>query len=64
MGTYNVDKADIAKYKKCEICGADMGKIDFDTPVYCTSCIDEMENRSMTPEQYKQFRELKETIKK
>ncbi len=59
-----MDKADIQKYKKCEICGADMGKVDYDTPLYCSKCISEMEKRSMTPRQYRKFRELNETLGK
>ena len=58
-----MDKADLAKYKTCEICGAGMGKIDFDTPVYCKACISEMEKLSMTPKRYTKYRELRETIK-
>jgi len=58
-----MDKADIKKYKKCEICDADMGKIDYDSPLYCEACIAEMEKRSMTPKQYSKYRELSETLK-
>ncbi len=59
-----MDKADIAKFKKCEICGSDMGKIDFDTPVYCIKCISDMERLSMSPKKFIKYRELKETLKK
>ena len=57
-----MDRADIQKYKKCEICGADLGKIDYDTPLYCTKCMEDMEKRSMSPDRYKKFLELKETL--
>lgn len=59
-----MDKADIEKFRKCEVCGADMGRIDFDTPVYCNSCISEMERLSMSPKKFIRYRELKETLKK
>ncbi len=60
-----MDKAGIEKYKECEICGSqDMGKIDFDTPVYCRKCISEMEKLSMSPKKFIKYRELKETLKK
>ena len=49
---------------KCEICGAGLGKIEYDSPVYCTKCIEDMESRSMTPERYAKFRELRETLRK
>ncbi|MAG15822.1 hypothetical protein CMO88_02060 [Candidatus Woesearchaeota archaeon] len=59
-----MDKADIKKYKKCEICNSeDMGKVDFDSPLYCKSCITEMEKLSMSPKKYTQYRELRETLK-
>ena len=58
-------RTDVAKYKKCEICGStDMGKVDFDSPLYCKQCIAGMEKLSMSPEKYGQYRELKETLKK
>ena len=59
-----MDKADVAKYKKCEICGADMGKVDFDSPLYCNKCISDMEKLSMSPKRYIKYRELKQTLKK
>ena len=49
---------------KCEICNAGLEKVEYDSPVYCGTCIEEMEKRSMTPERYVKFRELKETLKK
>lgn len=58
-----MDKADIAKFKKCEICGSDMGKVDFDTPLYCSKCISEMEKLNMSPERYKEYNELKRDLK-
>ena len=58
-------KADVEKYRKCEICGSqDMGKVDFDTPVYCGNCISEMEKLSMSPKKFIKYRELKETLRK
>ena len=60
-----MDKADVDRYKKCEICGStDMGKVDFDSPLYCKNCIAEMEKRSMGPEKYKKYCELQQTLKK
>lgn len=60
-----MDKADVEKYKKCEICGSkDMGKVDFDSPLYCKTCIAEMERLSMGPVKYVKYRELKETMQK
>ncbi|MBS3133452.1 hypothetical protein J4470_05030 [Candidatus Woesearchaeota archaeon] len=60
-----MDKADVEKYKKCEICSStDMGKVDFDSPLYCKNCIEEMETRSMSPKRYKKYLELKESLKK
>ncbi len=59
-----MDKADLEKYRKCEICSSDMGKISFDTPVYCRNCISEMEKLSMSPKKFIKYRELKETLKK
>jgi len=59
-----MEKTDVEKYKKCEICSStDMGKVDFDTPLYCKNCMEEMEKRSLSPEKYKKFRELKESLK-
>ncbi len=53
---------DASSFEKCEICGS---KIEFspDSPLYCKKCIAEMEKRSLSPEQYKEYRELRETLK-
>jgi len=59
-----MDKSDIEKYKKCEICSADMGKVEFDSPLYCKKCIAEMEKMSMSPAKYIKYRELKDTLHK
>lgn len=59
-----MDKADIKKFSKCEICSAELGKVDYDTPLYCTNCISEMEKLSLSPKKYKKYRELKETLPK
>ncbi len=60
----SMGKASIEKYLKCEICGSDLGKVGFDTPVYCTNCISEMEKLSMSPRKFIKYMELKETLKK
>ena len=52
------------KFSRCEICRAGLGNIKLDTPLYCTSCIEEMEKLSMSPKKYKRYRELKETLGK
>ncbi len=59
-----MDKADIEKYRKCEICGSDLGKAGFDAPLYCSKCISEMEKLSLSPKKFIKYRELKETLKK
>ena len=57
-----MDKAGLDKFKNCEICGSDMGKISLDSPLYCAKCIAEMEKLSMSPRKYVQYRELRETL--
>ena len=59
-----MDKADLEQFKTCEICGEERGKIDYDSPLYCDKCIAEMEKLSLGPERYKEYRELKDTLKK
>ena len=49
-------------FKHCEICKSDLGKISYDSPVYCVKCISEMEKLSMSPKKYKKYRELQETL--
>ncbi|MBN2454441.1 hypothetical protein JXB11_02750 [Candidatus Woesearchaeota archaeon] len=51
-------------FEKCEICGADLIGIGPDSPLYCEKCIAEMEKLSMSPEKYKQYREIRETMGK
>ena len=52
------------KFSKCEICGSGIGSFSYDSPLYCGSCIAEMEKFSLSPEKYKEYRELRETLKK
>ena len=52
------------KFNYCDICRADLGNIKLDTPLYCTSCIEEMEKLSMNPKRYKKYMEIKETLGK
>ncbi len=52
------------KYSHCEICNADLGNVQMDTPLYCTACIEEMEKLSISPKRYKKYRELQETLGK
>ena len=53
----------ILKFIKCEICSNPISGVDYDTPLYCKKCISEMEKRNLSPSQYTQFRELKQTLK-
>ena len=48
----------------CDACGAELGKVMPHTPVYCISCIEEMEKLNMGPKRFKKYRELKETLGK
>lgn len=50
------------KYSRCEICNADLGNVQMDTPLYCTACIEEMEKLNMSPKRYKKYRELSESL--
>jgi hypothetical protein len=51
-------------FEKCEICGAQLGAFKPDSPLYCEKCIAEMEKLDMSPEKYKEYRELREAIGK
>ncbi|MBI2143394.1 hypothetical protein HYU20_03565 [Candidatus Woesearchaeota archaeon] len=48
-------------FSRCEACGADLGSVRMDAPLYCISCIEDMEKLSMSPKKYKRYRELKQT---
>lgn len=50
------------KYSRCEVCKADLGNVQMDTPLYCTNCIEEMERLNMSPKRYRKYRELGETL--
>ncbi len=56
--------AGMDKFKNCEICGADLGEVKMDSPLYCKKCISQMEKLTMTPGKYKKYRELNETLGK
>ena len=47
------------KFSKCEVCQAGLGSLRMDTPLYCISCIEEMEKLNMSPKRYRRYRELK-----
>jgi threonine dehydrogenase-like Zn-dependent dehydrogenase len=51
-------------FEKCGICGSDLGIVPYDAPLYCKYCIAEMERLNMSPEKYKEYKELKETLGK
>ena len=51
-------------FETCEICGAELGAVSDDSPLYCVKCIEEMEKLSLSPEKYKKYRELQETLHK
>lgn len=50
------------KFSKCEVCKADLGNVQLDTPLYCIACIEEMEKLNMSPKRYRKYRELRETL--
>ncbi len=50
------------KFSRCETCSADLGSVRMDAPLYCISCIEEMEKLNMSPKRYEKYKELKETI--
>ena len=50
------------KFSRCEICSADLGSITMDAPLYCISCIEDMERLNMSPKRYRRYREIKETL--
>ncbi len=39
-------------FEKCELCGASLGKIQYDSPLYCDKCIEEMLVKGFTARQY------------
>ena len=43
----------------CEVCKAGLGNLRMDTPLYCISCIEDMERLGMGPERYGRYRKLK-----
>jgi hypothetical protein len=49
-------------FDKCEICGASIFS-EGDSPLYCPSCIAQMEKLDMSPKKYKKYIELKDTLK-
>lgn len=46
-------------FEDCDICGAKVTKLEFDSPLYCDKCIAEMEKLEMTPRKYGKYLELK-----
>ena len=52
------------KFSHCEVCKAGLGSVRMDTPLYCISCIEEMEKLGMSPRRYRKYRELRETLGK
>ncbi len=51
-------------FSLCETCNSDLGRVKMDAPLYCISCIEEMDRLSMTPKRYRKHRELRETFRK
>ncbi|MBI2176630.1 hypothetical protein HYU40_04790 [Candidatus Woesearchaeota archaeon] len=49
-------------FSRCEICRAELGSLNLDTPLYCVPCIEEMEKLSMSPKRYRRHRELSEAL--
>jgi len=45
-----VIKTEKRDFRRCQICGAPLGKIEFDSPLYCEKCIEEMEKNDLSPE--------------
>jgi hypothetical protein len=41
------------EFKKCELCGKDLKTLEYDSPLYCDKCMQEMEKKSLSPEQMK-----------
>lgn len=52
------------KFSSCEVCKAGLGSVRMNAPLYCISCIEEMEKLSMSPKRYRKYRELRETLGK
>ena len=50
-------------FSTCEICGEPVAKLEFDSPLYCEKCIEEMEKLDLTVHKYKKYLELKGTLK-
>lgn len=46
----------------CEICNTQLDENKPDSPVFCDKCIEEMEKLSLSPEKYKEYKELRETL--
>ncbi len=39
-------------FEKCQICGTTLGKVQFDSPVYCEKCVAAMFRLNLSPGQY------------
>ncbi len=52
------------KFSLCEVCQAGLGNLRMDTPLYCISCIEEMEKLNMSLKKYRKYREIQETLGK
>ncbi|MBI3037149.1 hypothetical protein HYY73_05385 [Candidatus Woesearchaeota archaeon] len=52
------------RFSRCETCNADLGSVRMDAPLYCISCIEEMEKLGMSLKRYKRYRELRESLPK
>ena len=51
-------------FEKCEICEGQLSAFKPDSPLYCEKCIAEMEKLGLSPDKYKEYREIKETMGK
>lgn len=51
-------------FATCDICSAQVSKLEYDSPLYCDKCIAEMEKKDMSPKKYIKYLELKESLAK
>lgn len=52
------------EFSRCEACNSDLGGMKMDAPLYCISCIEEMEKLNMSPKKYGRHRGLSGTLGK
>ncbi|MBI3034658.1 hypothetical protein HYY72_05870 [Candidatus Woesearchaeota archaeon] len=49
-------------FAECDICGCNVSRLDFDSPLYCDKCIEEMERLEMSPKKYMKYLELRGSL--